>query len=126
MANQVGGDWKRVFARSGLANDAEFTAKVARSYPFHPALIDLAENEWSLSTGFQRVRSTIQIFAATVYAQQRRAAQGEWAPGLISVGDLPLSARDVREAILELRARSRPADHCQLPRDRINRGCRRR
>ena len=96
----VDGDWKRVLARSGLVNHAEFTAKVTRSYPFHPSLIDLAENEWSLSTGFQRVRSTIQIFAAAVFAQQRRAAQGEWVPGLIGVGDLPLSARDVREALL--------------------------
>ena len=97
---RVSDAWERVFSRSGWANKTEFQAKVARSYPFHPALIDLAENEWSLSTGFQRVRSTIQIFAATVFAQQRRAARGEWVPGLIGVGDLPLSARDVREALL--------------------------
>jgi Protein of unknown function (DUF499)/PASTA domain len=98
--DHVDGDWRRVLSRAGLANDTEFAAKVARSYPFHPSLIDLAENEWSLSTGFQRVRSTIQIFAATVFAQQRRAARGEWVPGLIGVGDLPLSARDVRDGLL--------------------------
>jgi hypothetical protein len=92
--------WGPLPSRFGWARDTDFRAKVARSYPFHPSLIDLAENEWSLSTGFQRVRSTIQIFAATVFAQQRRAARGEWVPGLIGVGDLPLSAREVRDGLL--------------------------
>jgi hypothetical protein len=98
--SHTSGAWKQVFSRFGWANDTDFRAKVARSYPFHPSVIDLAENEWSLSTGFQRVRSTIQIFAATVFAQQRRAAHGGWVPGLIGVGDLPLSARDVRDGLL--------------------------
>ena len=52
------------------------------------------------STGFQRVRSTIRIFAATVYAQQQRGKAGEWAPALIGPGDLPLSDSAVREALL--------------------------
>ena len=51
----------------------------------------IAREEWSQVTGFQRVRSTIRIFAATVYAQQQRGKAGEWAPALIGPGDLPLS-----------------------------------
>ncbi len=96
----IDANWRRVLAKSGLDNDAEFTSKLARSYPFHPSLIDVAEKEWSLSTGFQRVRSTIQIFAATVYAQQQRVARSDWVPRLIGVGDLLLSSRDVRDGLL--------------------------
>ena len=71
--DQMGGRWRKdVFDRSGWANKREFKAKTERSYPFHPALIDLAEKEWSLTTGFQRVRSTIQVFAASVFALQQR------------------------------------------------------
>ena len=53
-------------------------------------LMALAKDEWSKVTGFQRVRSTIRIFAATVYAQQERGKAGEWVPTLIGPGDLPL------------------------------------
>lgn len=79
---------------------ASWEQSVERSYPFHPMLIALAEDEWSKVTGFQRVRSTIRIFAATVYALQQRGKAGEWAPALIGPGDLPLSNNNVRENIL--------------------------
>jgi hypothetical protein len=97
----MGGKWgKDVFDRLPWANASEWSQRVERAYPFHPALIDLAEQEWSLHTGFQRVRSTIQIFAAAVWEQQKRANSDAWVPALIGLGDLPLSARDVREALL--------------------------
>lgn len=82
---------------SWLSNWSE---SVQRTYPFHPMLISMAEDEWSKVTGFQRVRSTIRIFAATVYALQQRAKAGGWAPTLIGPGDLPLSNNNVRENIL--------------------------
>ena len=97
----MGGKWgKDVFDRLPWANSSEWNKRVERSYPFHPAMIDLAEQEWSLHTGFQRVRSTIQIFSAAIWEQQKRAKKAAWAPALIGVSDLPLSARDVREALL--------------------------
>ncbi|MER6192593.1 DUF499 domain-containing protein [Streptomyces cyaneofuscatus] len=74
--------------------------EVAASYPFHPMLLSLAKDEWSKVTGFQRVRSTIRIFAATVYALQQRGEAGDWVPVLIGPGDLPLSDSTVREALL--------------------------
>jgi hypothetical protein len=73
---------------------------VAACYPFHPMLMAMAKEEWSKVTGFQRVRSTIRIFAATVFAQQQRGKTGEWVPALIGPGDLPLSDSAVREALL--------------------------
>jgi Protein of unknown function (DUF499) len=74
--------------------------EVAACYPFHPMLMAMAKEEWSKVTGFQRVRSTIRIFAATVFAQQQRGKTGEWVPALIGPGDLPLSDSAVREALL--------------------------
>lgn len=86
---QMGADWRR-----------DWPTEVADCYPFHPLLMSVAKEEWSRVTGFQRVRSTIQIFAATVYALQQRGKAGEWVPTLIGPGDLPLSESTVREALL--------------------------
>ena len=109
---------KEVFGRLKWAETEDFAAQVHRSYPFHPALIHLAEQEWSHVAGFQRVRSTILVFASTVYAHLRRLAEAAdmtveaaqespdtlssdaWAPVLIGPGDLVLSDPDVREAVL--------------------------
>lgn len=77
-----------------------FAEEVARTYPFHPQLIQLAENEWANMAGYQKVRSTIRVFAAAVYALSKRAEAGEWTPLLIGPGDLPLSDSQVRENIL--------------------------
>ncbi|WP_432187674.1 DUF499 domain-containing protein [Streptomyces sp. Tue6028] len=85
----IGANWRRSWPQ-----------EVATCYPFHPMLISLAKEEWSKVTGFQRVRSTIRIFAATVYALQQRGKAGDWVPALIGPGDLPLSDSTVREALL--------------------------
>lgn len=85
----IGAKWRR-----------NWTDDVAATYPFHPMLMGIAKEEWSKVTGFQRVRSTIEIFAATIYALQQRGVSGEWVPLLIGPGDLPLSDNTVREALL--------------------------
>lgn len=91
---------KNVWDTIGATWRDRWTAEVAACYPFHPMLMSLAKDEWSKVTGFQRVRSTIRIFAATVYAQQERGKAGEWVPTLIGPGDFPLAESAVREAIL--------------------------
>jgi hypothetical protein len=91
---------KHVWAAITAPWREDFTAAVSRTYPFHPQLMHLAEKEWAQMAGFQRVRSTIRIFAATVFALQQRGKAGEWVPSLIGPGDLPLSDNNVREAIL--------------------------
>jgi Protein of unknown function (DUF499) len=104
FARTLTGPWKtKVFDALGATDQRwlrEWDAELARCYPFHPHLITLAEQEWAKLSGFQRVRSTIRIFAAAVYSLSRRAEQGEWAPLLIGPGDLPLSEASVREAVL--------------------------
>lgn len=94
------GGWKEQFEQFNWWTDS-FDAGVARSYPFHPAIVDLIEREWASRAGFQRVRSTIQIFAAAVHTWMTRASRGEWAPPLIGLGDLPLSDTKVRQSILD-------------------------
>jgi hypothetical protein len=92
--------WHKVFAQLAAPWVKDFEAAVARSYPFHPQLMTLAENEWANLAGFQKVRSTIRVFAATAYALSRRAETAGWTPLLIGAGDLPLSDATVRESIL--------------------------
>ncbi|MEU2774012.1 DUF499 domain-containing protein [Streptomyces sp. NPDC007162] len=95
------GNWKtKVFGALSAPWVSRFQDAVVRSYPFHPQLMDLAEREWANLTGFQQVRSTITIFAATAYALAERAKRGEWTPLLIGPGDLPLSDGTVRDAVI--------------------------
>ncbi|SDM02781.1 Protein of unknown function [Arthrobacter sp. ov407] len=101
FAHTMTGPWQtKVFDALGAGWTKAWEEEVGRCYPFHPQLITLAEQEWSKLSGFQKVRSTIRIFAATVYTLSKRAERGEWAPLLIGPGDLPLSQDSVREAII--------------------------
>lgn len=95
------GNWKmKVFGALNALWTTRFADEVARTYPFHPQLMHLAEREWANLSGFQQVRSTIKIFAATAYALTARAKRGEWVPLLIGPGDLPLSDAAVRDALI--------------------------
>lgn len=93
--------WKsKVFDTLPASWVGSFQSEVARTYPFHPQLMHLAENEWANMAGFQKVRSTIRVFAATVFALAERGRASEWVPELIGPGDLPLSVSNVRESVL--------------------------
>lgn len=92
--------WAKTFDAVGAAWVQNWTFEVERSYPFHPQLMHLAEQEWAKHSGYQNVRATIRVFAATVYAWSQRANDGDWAPSLIGPGDLPLWHATVRESIL--------------------------
>lgn len=93
--------WRtKVFDQIPAAWVASFPKQASRSYPFHPQLMHMAEGEWANLAGFQKVRSTIRVFAATVWALQKRGKAGQWVPSLIGPGDLPLSDNTVRESIL--------------------------
>ena len=97
----MSGSWDtKVFKKLGAVSQAEFRDQVARCYPFHPNLISLAEDEWAQHAGFQRVRSTIRVFASAAYEQAKRAGNGEWVPGLIDSGDLPLQSHQLRDSLL--------------------------
>ncbi len=101
FTTQMTGPWRdKVFNAVPATATPEFADEVARCYPFHPQLMALAEQEWAKLAGFQRVRSTIRIFAATAHSLHKRGRAGKWTPLLVGPGDLPLSDPVVREAVI--------------------------
>jgi Protein of unknown function (DUF499) len=80
--------FERLSGRRGLAS---FPERLAETYPFHPDLLALVEDDWARNAGFQRVRSTVRIFAASAHHWTQEHAAGRWAPPLIGVGDVPLN-----------------------------------
>jgi hypothetical protein len=101
FTSRMTGPWReKVFDAIPATASREFADEVARCYPFHPQLMALAEQEWAKLAGFQRVRSTIRIFAATAHSLHKRGKAGEWTPLLVGPGDLPLSDPAVREAVI--------------------------
>ncbi len=101
FVNRMTGAWRsKVMDLVPATASPGFSEEVARCYPFHPQLMAMAEQEWAKLAGFQRVRSTIRIFAATADAQYQRGQAGAWAPLLVGPGDLPLSDATVREAVI--------------------------
>ena len=51
-------DFDRLGVGKGPTTLAE---RIKETYPFHPDLMDLVQNEWGKAQGFQRVRSTVAI-----------------------------------------------------------------
>jgi Protein of unknown function (DUF499) len=78
----------RLGANRGLGG---FEDRAEASYPFAPDLMALVRDDWSRHAGFQRVRSTVEIFALTAYHWLGEHRAGRWAPPLIGVGDIPLT-----------------------------------
>ena len=80
-----------VFDKLGRGRElATLADRVVETYPFHPDLFTLAAKEWTVVQAFQRVRSTVKIFARTALHWSEQAAAGKWVPQLIGVGDIPL------------------------------------
>lgn len=83
---------EQVLERLGSGRGAAgLEERIQGSYPFGPDLMDLVQNEWGKAQGFQRVRSTVAIFALAALHWVRTGAENEWVPSLIGVGDLPLA-----------------------------------
>jgi hypothetical protein len=82
---------QQVLDRLGVGKGQTTLAeRIRETYPFHPDLMDLVQNEWGKAQGFQRVRSTVAIFALTALHWNRVAQAVKWIPPLIGVGDLPI------------------------------------
>lgn len=102
LQKAAGGDgWSTsVYANLGTGRGAAtLPDRVTETYPFHPDLFSLVSREWTIVQAFQRVRSTVQIFARTALHWVREHEAGRWVPDLIGVGDLPLQT-DVLESVL--------------------------
>lgn len=91
---------EQVYANLGSGRgSANLPARIAATYPFHPDLFALVSKEWTVVQAFQRVRSTVAIFARTALYWVDEHAAGRWSPSLIGVGDIPLQT-DALEALL--------------------------
>lgn len=95
----VAGQWTDDFAKQPWWTAGAWAEEVARCYPFHPDIMRVVGEEWASRVGFQKVRATIRIFAATAWTLTQRGQAGGWVPDLIGIGDLPLSDTNTREAI---------------------------
>jgi hypothetical protein len=92
--------FEKVFSSLGAERGpANLSDRIAETYPFHPDLYSLVSKEWTVVQAFQRVRSTVSIFARTVLHWVNEHEHGRWAPPLIGTGDLPLQT-DALEALL--------------------------
>jgi hypothetical protein len=93
FANAADPSWReKVFDKLGTNRGTLGLAdRVAVSYPFHPELMRLVRDEWSRVQGFQRVRSTVSIFARAALYWVNEHKAGRWAPALVGVGDIPLT-----------------------------------
>lgn len=98
-AVSAGSKWSSIFDEHSWWKAGAWSREVARCYPFHPDVMALIGGDWARQAGFQKVRSTLQIFSAAVWTLMQRAEQGDWVPHLIGMGDLPLSDPRTREAI---------------------------
>jgi hypothetical protein len=78
---------------------AQLADRIMETYPFHPDLFELVSKEWSKVQAYQRVRSTVAIFARTALHWVTEQEAGQWAPYLIGPGDIPLHT-DALEALL--------------------------
>jgi len=95
------GAWPaQVFEPLGTGRGAAgMPERVVETYPFHPDLFALVSKEWTVVQAFQRVRSTVSIFARTALHWVNQHQAGQWVPQLIGVGDIPLQT-DALEALL--------------------------
>jgi hypothetical protein len=100
IGEEVAGQWtmavdeawrENVFDRlPGDRGLSRFGERLSGTYPFHPDLMDLVRDDWARRTGFQRVRSTVSIFAQTAFHWGNEQRAGKWSPELIGLGDIPL------------------------------------
>jgi len=93
--------------RSYAASDAErqqaeeegldLRNRIRRSYPFHPALIDLMRERWAAIPDFQRTRGALRFLAACL----RATKESERSRALLGPADIPIQNADVRQAFFK-------------------------
>jgi len=81
---------KRLAEEEGI----QFRERIKRSYPFHPALIDVMKERWNSIPDFQRTRGALRFLAVCMHALKTRGG----AQVMLGPGDIPLHDGDVRQA----------------------------
>jgi len=78
------------------AREPAYRERMARSYPFHPELIDILLGRWGTFKSFQRTRGVLRLLALVIHDLYER---GDTAP-LIQPAHLNLGNRAIREEFL--------------------------
>ena len=84
---------RRQAEQDGLA----LCARIAASYPFHPALIDLMRERWAAIPEFQRTRGALRFLASCLRAAHRAGGSRP----LLGPGDVPVHNSTVRLAFFK-------------------------
>jgi len=69
--------------------------RIKKSYPFHPALIDIMKERWASLPNFQRTRGALRFLAICLYKAKKLGV----ANALLGPGDIPIEDIDVRYAL---------------------------
>ena len=109
-ASRVAEAWRQVFTQMRRAyaqgeperQQAEeeglvLRDRIAASYPFHPALIDLMRERWAAVPDFQRTRGALRFLASCLRAAHRAGGSRL----LLGPGDVPIRDSDVRLAFFK-------------------------
>src|SRR5439155_15937080 len=75
----------------------QLRSRIAQSYPFHPALIDLMRERWGSLPSYQRTRGALQFLATSIHALWAGNVQAQ---SLLGPGDIPLADGQVRSTFL--------------------------
>ncbi len=75
----------------------QLRSRIAQSYPFHPALIDLMRERWGSLPSYQRTRGALQFLATAIHALWAGNVQTQ---PLLGPGDVPLADGQVRATFL--------------------------
>lgn len=77
--------------------EARYRARMASSYPLHPALFDCLYEDWSTLETFQRTRGVLRLMAKVIHELWERQDAGL----LIMPAGVPLDSADVRSELTQ-------------------------
>ncbi|MBA2393113.1 MAG: ATP-binding protein [Ktedonobacteraceae bacterium] len=105
VANAYAASYKSFLLGTFSNQEAEQKAeqlreRIRRSYPFHPALLDLMSERWNSIPGYQRTRGALQFLATVIHALWKRQGVTMHNQPLIGPGDIPLENSQVRTNFL--------------------------
>lgn len=83
-------------ALPGEAATADYAARIVRCYPFHPRLLDTAQNRLAAMPAFQQTRGVLRLFTRIV----RDIWEKQRDPFLITAGDLDWASPRIRADLL--------------------------
>src|SRR6266496_4195579 len=86
-----------VSSQAAQQQSEQLRSRIAQSYPFDPALIDLMRERWGSLPSYQRTRGALQFLATSIHALWAGNVQAQ---PLLGPGDIPVADGQVRSTFL--------------------------